>query len=109
LAEAGGAARDEWVPPVGLDPNGLRGALAGRAAPLRAAVLRLRPGERPGSVLALALGSLRPVALARELPTREDGHRAVLHDRSVSGAEVVAGVPDDRLGPEPPVMHRVQE
>jgi hypothetical protein len=40
-------ARDERVQPVGLDPCGLRLALAGRAAPLGRLPLVVGPGERP--------------------------------------------------------------
>ena len=62
------------------------------------APLEVGTGERPGAVL--ARGSLAPFALTAEAAAREDGQSAASHDGLVAGAEVVAGIADDRLGPE---------
>jgi hypothetical protein len=45
--------RDERVQTVGLDPPRLGRALSGWATPLACAALHVRPGERPGAVVAL--------------------------------------------------------
>jgi len=52
LAGALGVARDQRMQTVGLDPTGLRLALAGWAAPLGRLALEVGPGERPLAVLA---------------------------------------------------------
>ena len=52
-APLGRLARDERVQTTGLPPEALGRASAGRAAPLRPLALEVRPGERPGAVLAL--------------------------------------------------------
>jgi hypothetical protein len=66
--------RDERVASVGLDPDGLRSALAGGAAPLRSLAGVVGTGERPAAVLAGRYVVRRPCVAG--LDPRDDGRQS---------------------------------
>src|SRR5436190_7131873 len=108
VAPSLGLARDERVEAVGLYPTGCGLALAGRAAPLRRVSLRVRPGERPGSVLALWRAVLAPLHRWC-LPKGDNGVGTGRLARFVDGLYVIAAIKSNGRGLELPLADALQE